>query len=485
MRNFKYIFWFFGSFLLFLPTALALDYSIYEVSWDKANVGVFSSDTTYYSMDYNGWEVVSSDGGIYYCIEPEVYMPLKGEVSDTNHEIVSFNEYLKLVNVSKEKLDKVKLLAYYGYMYPGHTKKKWYGITQVMIWKTIRPDINYVYKTGRYGVLDKNLYKDEEKELELLIKNHKILPSFANESIKVSYDDEIVLEDTNKVLNGFSIKGDNNVYIKDNKLYIKPSSFDDLNFNFYKEKVNNSVYFYHSYDYQNVLKRGDVDVLDFNLKVSFNDYKIKLIKKDYDTKEPLSNVLYALYDKEKKLIDEKVSDSNGVLLFEHLKKDIYYVKEVKELDNYVKDEAIYKIVLDEQLKSLELFNKRKKGVLKVSKIDSSTNELLDGAKFEVYDESNKKVLDITSASKELEFDLLEGRYYLIEKEAPKDYKKTDEKFFFDIVYNEDSVLKIKNTFLEENPNTFDNLFFYIFGFIISFVFVLILVFNFKKNQSYD
>ena len=82
----------------------------------------------------------SSDNQFVYCIQP-----FSGIDNSTPYEIIR-SDYRSMLNFTEEQWERVSLLAYYGYQYNengyNHNDKKWYAITQVMIWRTSRPDVD-------------------------------------------------------------------------------------------------------------------------------------------------------------------------------------------------------------------------------------------------------------------------------------------------------------------------------------------------------
>ena len=140
-------------------------------------------------MDYNSWIIKSSiDNRVYYCIEPET--KLDGS-SKGSHSMITGDK--NIVNNSKlttSKFDKIKLIAYYGYGYKDnnvdHTSKKWYGITQVMIWRIMRPNLTWTFKSSRNASPNKNLYIKEVAEINKLVKEHLVKSSFASKKYKIT-----------------------------------------------------------------------------------------------------------------------------------------------------------------------------------------------------------------------------------------------------------------------------------------------------------
>ena len=253
---------------------------IYMDGYTVSGVNVFAKDTTYNSLDYNGWMIRSTANNYtHYCIDPATHMPFLNESVANNHnKVVSENEMLSSLKISKNLLTRIKLLAYYGYGYKDekydHTSKKWYGITQVLIWRTIRPDVTWTFKTGRHGNIKASLHFNEVSELLTLVYNHSILPSFDGEEINLFVGDKITLEDTNNVLYKFNTKSNENMVInkKDNKLEITALKKTSENLTLTRQELSNDFYLLKSKNVQDVITRGNVNMYNTStIKYNINE----------------------------------------------------------------------------------------------------------------------------------------------------------------------------------------------------------------------
>ena len=141
-----------------------------------------------------------------YCIE------LGKDIASFDYTMTnSFNG----INISKEDLEYIKLLSYYGYNYPGHDTDRYYMATQGLIWKRLaRTSIKFTI-----GFNPDTFYNltDEETAINVLVNRHNIRPSFDNANIDVIRGNETVLEDENEVLYLY-YSDDDNVVIDGNKL---------------------------------------------------------------------------------------------------------------------------------------------------------------------------------------------------------------------------------------------------------------------------
>ncbi len=526
-------------FTVFLEVdAVSYNGKLYEVHHPNSGFTVFASESLGF-MDYNSWIIKSSvDNRVYYCIEPET--KLDGASKGSHSMITGDKNIISNSKLTTSKFEKIKLIAYYGYGYKDnnvdHTNKKWYGITQVMIWRIMRPDLTWTFKSSRNASPNKNLYSKEVAEINKLVKEHLVKPSFASKKYKIKLGESIEINDTNKVLSNYNLvsslkdikvtrNGDNlkitAIKIGSDKLTYKKSSrmtesfalfasssYQDIisvgnpsisSFSFDVEVTGGTVRLKKIDSLNNSFKaQGDAklvgaiyEVFDLNGKsvgkITINDkgfgelfldygsYKIKEVKAPVGYK--LNNKVYDIViDKEHLNIDIDVSDDviNGKIIIKKKKGGTgeelvaennacfeikesssnfvskictdnngvayatlpygkYSISQISGADgyNFVKDFDVD--ITEEKEYVYELENLRPSKVI-FTKVDKSLNLKLSDAFIEVYDSNDKMVFSgKTDENGMLEFDNVKiGKYYLIEKIAPKYYKLSLDKIYFDV-----------------------------------------------------
>lgn len=457
MKKIKFLLLIFLSFVSFgvVCNAKMNDGKLYEIFWSNAGVNVFASDETYHSLDYNGWMIVSNnDNYTYYCIEPETYMQNANDAILNTHNI--YNGDSSIVSNSRlntETLEQVKLLAYYGYGYKDnkfdHTNKKWYGITQVMIWRVLRPDVNFVFKESRYGNINSNLFLNEVKELQTLVDNHYKSPSFNNTTITMKKGETVTFEDTNKVLSNYIIN--NNLFadfkIIDNKLTIYAKEEINETITLEKQQVNNEFMLFKGIGFQDIITRGNVLSPKFSFDLVIEGKDVNIRKIDKDTKEFNKNLIgtiIGLYDKDNNLLKEiEITKEVETINLSYGK---YYLKELKSSPLYSKNEKIYEFEVSSLSNDIKIVieNETIKGDLEILKVDYSSNKPLKGVLIEVYKEDGTLISSnkTNDDGKIVLNNLLYGNYYIMEKEPLKYYRLNEEKIYFSVTKDKEVIKKV-------------------------------------------
>lgn len=161
--------------------------------------------------------------------------------------------------------------------------------------------------------------------------------------------------------------------------------------------------------------------------------QIKVIKVDLDNNEvKIPNVEFEVYDENDKVVDTLITDENGEVISNRLPIDQEYkVKETKTGEWYVLNENPQTAILEQdQITELTFENEKKKGQIKVIKVDLDNNEVkLENVTFDVLDE-NRNVVDTVvtdengeAITKRLPVD---QQYTVVEKETRKEYVLTEE-----------------------------------------------------------
>ena len=164
---------------------------------------------------------------------------------------------------------------------------------------------------------------------------------------------------------------------------------------------------------------------------------IEILKVDADTKQPLSGVVYRLFDTEGNKIADGTTDANGKLIFDNLKPGSYSYQEISTVDGYQLDETKYDFSLTSENLNVKVTreNKPVKGSLIIHKVDV-TGSPLAGAELlletstdgQTWAEVSKITTDKTGVAK---WDNLKigVQYRITEVKAPAGYTLMTEPLF--------------------------------------------------------
>ncbi len=175
---------------------------------------------------------------------------------------------------------------------------------------------------------------------------------------------------------------------------------------------------------------GDLSaVTTFNLDV----HKCGLVinKTDEDTKQPISDVTYNLKYDDGTNIGNFTTNAEGRITASGLRPGKVIVTELETQDKYLLDTTPIEVDLEyNQVKTLDLTNRHKKGNLKIYKVDKDNHKItLGDVEFNLYSEELQKVIGTykTNVDGEIEInDLRIGSYKLIETKTGKWYNLAED-----------------------------------------------------------
>lgn len=182
---------------------------------------------------------------------------------------------------------------------------------------------------------------------------------------------------------------------------------------------------------------------------------IKIVKVDEEGKA-LEGAQFQVEDKNGEIVDVITTDKDGIALSCKLKKGTYTLRETEVPSGYKLLQNSFKVSInkDKEVVEKKITNYYDKGKVIINKVDSETKEPITDAVFEVYrieDNGKEKLVDTISkfsnkgvgTSKELK----NGKYYVIEKVAPKGAILDKTKHEFEITDKEKEInLTIENKF---------------------------------------
>lgn len=448
--------------------------------------GVFSSQ---YNLD-NGSYFSSNqkkyymDGKIVYCVEPGTGI----YTNDYYASDISFSSF------SNDLINKIGLIGYFGYDYPGHQSDNYFLATQELIWEFIgNNEIHFTTGINNSGNIIN--IDNEKNEIISLVNNYLVKPSFDGNLISEVYGNSIVLEDNNHVLSNYDvISSTNSVLIDGDKLIInldrlgsdniilKRKKYDDMSSIFYSDVNSQDFMFLRAND---VISNVYVDSFIPHSSIHIEKNGLLLDGYDDDFSYSLNGLdgvrfnLYAsqdIYEGENLvyLKDELVQELETVLGKADsilLPNGDYYLKEIETVDEFILDDSIIPISLNNDRKEVytymvDLLNDRKRIFISLQKngevfegvySDSGVygNMPLSGVKFGLYSTSNifnrygdlilskdtlisEFVTDIDGYINE-ELSIPFGTYYLRELDTLPGYKLDNNIYEFSVGGEDDNI----------------------------------------------
>ena len=193
-------------------------------------------------------------------------------------------------------------------------------------------------------------------------------------------------------------------------------------------------------------KYGDVsNNLEININV--NKSKIKIIKKDKENNTPIKDVKFEVLYENGEKIGEYKTNEKGEIYVNGLKPGKIILKEIETNDGYILDNSPKEIVVEYNKEyTLEIFNERKKGNLKIIKIDKDNNNVrLPNVEFELIDSRGNIIQRIkTDSNGEAVVNNIDvGKYILKETKTNNLYKISADKNIT-IEWNKLLEVKIEN-----------------------------------------
>lgn len=378
------------------------------------------------SENYSGTlQNYSLSGEVAYCIEPTV----------SDNGSVSLSTWAK-TGLSDNIKERVLLIGYYGYTYPGHKTKKYRAATQCMIWEAIMGSGSWCkINTKRWSAGTNIDLSAERKEINRLISEHSKTVSFNGEIYKVQVGETLNLTDTNNILSNFSVAADNAEYnVNGNNLSLKPYT-DKATISFTKNQVYSSDYkIFVGNKVQNQLVPGNVDPTIARIRLNTYYGGVELTKEDSETKTPqgdatLKGAEYGIYNKNDELITKLTTDESGKATSEQvLAYGEYYIKEISPSNGYLLDENKYEFESKgTENYSLNVKEQVIKANININKyyLPFETNEKTpeDNVNFDLLDSKGNKIKElITDENGVISFNLPYGKYKIHQISTKKGFK---------------------------------------------------------------
>lgn len=337
---------------------------------------VMSGDNYYRSFEIPFYTL---DDKIVYCIEPGTKINVWNYVGKYGFDNSPHNDEIN---------SKLELIGHYGYGYFGNNTLNYRIATQALIWEiTGNKEVEFFTKQYGYGeVID---VSKEQEEIMKLVNNHYIKPSFDNQNIIDNINEEIILTDTNNVLEGYEIydDGGNLTRIEGNKLYIKLLTLSNSKIELRRKKYDEekTVIFVGE---DNISQKVGMFRVEEQISSVINlnviGAKVKIKKVDSETKEniQIGDIKFKIknLDTNEYICENEAcifeTDNNGIVTTKSVVVGNFQIEELEnqELNNYLWNNKPLKFTIDKNSKindnvyEVEFENTRVKGKIEINKI---------------------------------------------------------------------------------------------------------------------
>ena len=175
----------------------------------------------------------------------------------------------------------------------------------------------------------------------------------------------------------------------------------------------------------------------------FSTGVIKIIKVD-ENDVPLEGIKFNILDFNKNIIDTIVTNKEGIAESKDLTMGTYYYQEIDVPDGIALDNNLYEFKVTEhgQLVIKNMINYFSRGKLQIIKVDTEDKPIL-GVKFKIFDSSKEEIEEIVTNEEGIaeSSELVNGKYYYQEVEAPAGYVIDDKLYQFKITENLELITK--------------------------------------------
>lgn len=409
-----------------------------------------STQTTYYQTARTFREVDTMD--LAYCIEPFAMFDGFAQYEST------INPY----NLSQEQIDRISKIAYFGYRYGDHQYTYWYAVTQLMIWQAADPSGDYYFTKTLNGEKTYG-YQKYIDEINYLVDNYDVTPSFSNQEYTIVEGQDLVIEDNNNQLIYYKTNNQN-ITINGNTVIANNLKAGEYNITLYRYEGthNKPQVFYQTYGSQNVIKMGDIERKEINVKINVIKTQIEINKIDNDNESiipqgeaSLDGAKYNITNENNELIDEAEIKDNSYII-ENIPFGKYNIQEIEAGEGYTLDNETYEVNItkDNPVIQLILKNKVIEKNITIHKTYGENNQDEENISFDIYNKNNEKINTITTNNEGNASITLPYGTYTIKQVNTTDgyYKANDIEVLID--NTDDIIYEINDKKIEiEVPNT--------------------------------
>ena len=424
---------------LILISHILLKTSVYAGSKDSKLVrnqidGIYAIAPLSDKIHLYNFEIYTVNDKITYCIEIG-----KKITTDIYNSTTNTSEQEAMTNLTNERLNYIKAIAYFGYGYLGHNDNKYYMAAQELIWEYLNNiDISWTNELDINGPkINIDAFKNEIINLVERYLTPLTIPKSAVYYIGTNH----FMTDPNNSISFYTTTSPkiqqlninkNNLEIKIGTDYIGNTS---ILLTRKKEYTQPSV-IYNSDDSQIMLSAGNLDDLTHEISIKIKGATLTSYVIDKDTNKYLASgqaslldPTYELYDENKKLIHQYQIPYPGFQIITNLPYGIYYIKHKTPSKGYILNNEIIKININQLNNNVTLMEEVIKNSIEINKLYEFENENKREANitFEIYDNNNQLYTTVTTTEKGPDVVRLPyGKYTIKQNNTTYGYEKVDD-----------------------------------------------------------
>ena len=426
-----------GTFIPFNVKAYTTQDTLYKDENYKWWVSIYNRANTHMVASPEYMIRRASDNNPVYCIQAFLQFNDWSGVNGT----VDSNTMVSMSGLSAAQIERIKLIAYYGYGYGNHTSPEWYYAAQLLIWDVATPGYAYAIADEDYSLTPSSRYDGYYNEINYLVDHHATAPSFARQTFEMKNGETITIEDTNHVLSKFYEGTETDDYkatIDGNNLIVtaKRGYTGVINLNV---KSNDNPPMLYEGANQLCMSAGDpvmmMAKLNIIIKTHVTGYKT-YGDKDAGIYRPEKGAEFELYNNStNELITTLTTNENGYIEYD-LEVGEYRIHQTKGKKGYkLVDDYILNIDGSNSNETIYFQNNLIKGKLEFTKTDFSESKTLPNTLVEIYNADTNELVfsERTDENGKISINNIKyGKYYILEKEAPEGYQLNTEKMYFEI-----------------------------------------------------
>ena len=440
------------TLILFGNNVYAEEYSFYEAEYlDNIYMSKYDYSTNIIHYQKGRLFRNKKTGKIVYCIEPLIFF----NENSTYHETTSPR------GLTKQQIERIEKIAYFGWQYKDHSDGSWYAVAQMMIWRESNPTGGDYYFTNTLNGERINIYDGQIAEINRLINVYDSEIPIKNKTITMVEGTTKEIE-IGEVLEHYHTNN-NEIELTDNKIIIKDLPVGEYNITLTREKESHygiPIVMYESANSQNMIQRGDLEEKQISFKINVINTSIELNKLDEENNNntpqgeaDLNGAIYKLYNNDDEEI-ETIEIINNKGIINNIPFGNYKLKEVKAGKGYTLNDKVYEITISEQNPNivLDVTNKVIEKEITIIKTygDEKTKE--PNINFEIINNKNEVIETIsTDEEGKATITLPYGTYTIKQLNTTTGYQLL-EPFIINITNNEKEEIEL-NDFKIPVPNT--------------------------------